>query len=332
VADLTGFGHLAGGLAQGIQAGGRTALSWAGLKQQQQQIEMQKQQQAVENNWKIMSMGLTMLDKKYPRETRMQGIEFIKRAVTGMGGDASHLDNYNINLKSWDKSTPKFQRLVKDVSEGKTSLSQAWIQLDRMFDDFEADADDEQLAYKALESAEKERVEKDKFQQQQLKETKQDLKWWAGYQLEEQRTNEYINRGKEQAKKLKQTEKGVNIYNQQQAVIREIKAIETRNKVGGLNPLVLLGLHTKEERNNYLSNASKPVVEQLKGDDRKRYMALTKRLGELTEQIAGSLEMEEMSQLYQSPEDVRNAYNTGEISSVEEAADILKRLFPEQYE
>ena len=332
MASLTGFGHFAGGLAQGIRGGSQMALSWAGLQQRQQQLEMQKQEQLRNESWKLMSMGFSMLDDKFPRATRMQGLNLIHKGASQLGGSASHLAEFSIELKPFGELAKKAKPIIESVSKGEMSVSNGMLQMHELVNDAEASLKDATFLEQAVKTAGAEAAEADKEVKRQIEDIRKGLRWEAGHELEARRTDEYLRRGKEQTEKLKKTKRGADIYKQQQAVIREIKAIETRNKVGGLNPLVLLGLHTKEERNDYLSKASKPVSEQLKGTERQRYMALTKRLGELTEQIAGSLEMEEMSQLYQSPEDVRNAYNAGEISSVEEAAGVLKQLFPDQYE
>ena len=70
MASLTGFGHFAGGLAQGIQGGSQMALSWAGLQQRQQQLEMQKQQQEFENDFKTLSAVVPLMDpKKFSSKT-----------------------------------------------------------------------------------------------------------------------------------------------------------------------------------------------------------------------------------------------------------------------
>ena len=64
MASLSGFGTFAGGLAQGFQGGAQTALTWAGLHQRQQQIEMQRQQQEFENDFKTLSAVVPLMDPK----------------------------------------------------------------------------------------------------------------------------------------------------------------------------------------------------------------------------------------------------------------------------
>jgi len=136
VADLTGFGHLAGGLAQGIQAGSRTALSWAGLKQQQQQIEMHRKQMEFNNDFKTLSAIIPMMDpRKFSDETVDSAsdkfLQILGKYTDMSGFELPSLEDRKLERKLTTEIAGELTTILQDGIKNKRPPSHILAELQR---------------------------------------------------------------------------------------------------------------------------------------------------------------------------------------------------------